>query len=132
MMVQNFRAWWKPKKKMVDVRVIDWNNQVVDGLHPDIEISFDDIVLLQSTGIVDKNRTEIFEGDIIRTERFTVNGTLKDKYYHKEYIGVVKISEGAWWIDNGQDAVELWSEVDPNTVIGNIYENPKLLEVIND
>lgn len=38
--------------------------------------------------------------------------------------------EGAWLImnDNKQLASDLWSETDINEVIGNIYQNPELLE----
>ena len=38
--------------------------------------------------------------------------------------------EGAWLImnDNEQLASYLWSETDGNEIIGNIYENPELLE----
>ena len=44
--------------------------------------------------------------------------------------GVVTMLEGAWSIvnDNKQLASVLWSETAENEIIGNIYENPELLE----
>ena len=86
--------------------------------------SIDDEYLMQSTGLVDKNGKEIFEGDVVRqvrTHPTTENGTI---------TGVVTMLEGAWLIvnDNEQLASDLWSETDENEIIGNIYENPELLE----
>ena len=48
--------------------------------------------------------------------------------YEKDYLGVVKVLEGSWVIDTGSDAVNLWSEIDENEVLGNIYESLELLE----
>lgn len=49
--------------------------------------------------------------------------------YEKELIGIVKQLEGAWVIDTGCDAVSLWTEIEENEVLGNIYETPDLIEV---
>lgn len=83
-----------------------------------------DLELMQSTGLHDKNGQEIFEGDVVRqvrTQPTTENETI---------TGVVTILEGAWSIvnDNKQLASVLWSETAENEIIGNIYENPQLLE----
>ncbi|HGA2365036.1 TPA: DUF1372 family protein [Streptococcus agalactiae] len=52
--------------------------------------------------------------------------------YDKELIGIVKQLEGAWVIDTGRDAVDLWTEIDENEVIGNIYENPDFMEASHE
>lgn len=83
-----------------------------------------DLELMQSTGLKDKNGQEIFEGDVVRqvrTQPTTENKTI---------TGGVTMLEGAWVIMNDceQLASYLWSETDENEVLGNIYENPELLE----
>ncbi|MDG7832197.1 YopX family protein [Streptococcus pneumoniae] len=91
----------------------------------------DEIELMQSTGLKDKNGKEIFEGDIVRTTRFLGRADEIGGFYEydKEFIGIVKQLEGSWVIDTGSDAVCLWTEIEENEIIGNVYENPELLEV---
>lgn len=90
----------------------------------------EDVILMQSTGLKDKNGKEIFEGDIVRTTRFLGRADEIGGFYEyeKDYLGVVKVLEGSWVIDTGSDAVNLWSEIDENEVLGNIYESLELLE----
>ena len=82
----------------------------------------------QTTGLKDKNGKEIFEGDVVRQVR--TQPTTENEII----IGVVTMIEGAWLIMNDceQLASKLWSETDENEIIGNIYENPELLEVQDD
>lgn len=71
--------------------------------------------LMQYTGLHDKNGKEIYEGDII--------GGLKG-YKGKDLTLVVEFEYGAYYV--GGD--ELYSHNEVCEVIGNIYENPELLE----
>ena len=125
-----YRAWDSAKKEMFkDTFAITESGQVVVVEQESVASSPDYIfvqhlVIMQSTGLFDRNGKEIFEGDIVRqvrTQPTTENETI---------IGVVTMIEAAWLIMNDceQLASKLWSETDENEIIGNIYENPELLE----
>lgn len=130
-MTPKFRAWMKSLKWMCDVTNISFDSKLVDICQQgdterctEISVEFDEIELMQSTFLFDKNNKEIFEGDVVRqvrTQPTTENETI---------TGVVTMLEGAWLImnDNEQLASYLWSETDENEIIGDIYENPELLE----
>lgn len=120
-MIPKFRAWLKNENKMMEVRVIDWNNEVVDLFNPHIEIPLDKIELMQSTGLHDKNGKEIFEGDIVKMA--------KDVYSDPTYYEIVRHRGGAYRLESNQHGCELWLRHTNCEVIGNIYENPELLEL---
>lgn len=138
-MTPRYRAWIKTEKRMFfsdDILAIDYENKEIvtqqvyfeNGLPDDRDIycyDFDEIELMQSTGLKDKNGKEIFEGGIVRTTRFLGRADEIGGFYEydKEFIGIVKQLEGSWVIDTGSDAVCLWTEIEENEIIGNIYEN---------
>ena len=69
----------------------------------------------QYTGLKDKNEKEIYEGNIVKTE--TVEGIGRIIYRDDFASFVVDFESGCW------DSMEVIMEI-----IGNIYENPELLE----
>lgn len=91
------------------------------------EYDWEQCEIMRFTDILDNSepRKEIFEGDIVKTTRFFGRADEVGGFYEydKEIIGIVKQLEGAWVIDTGNDAVLLWTEIEENEVIGNIYEN---------
>lgn len=129
-MKPRFRAWDSANKEMFkDTFAITESGQVVVVEQESVASSpdyvfVDHLVIMQSTGLKDKNGKEIFEGDVVRqvrTQPTTENETI---------TGVVTMLEGAWLIMNDceQLASDLWSETDENEIIGNIYENKDILE----
>jgi uncharacterized phage protein (TIGR01671 family) len=83
--------------------------------------NFRDIELMQSTGLKDKNGKEVFVGDIIKCTR----GCLHEVYIEKEYGGTYFGGMPAVYL---KDLREGYAWTEHEEIIGNIYENPELLE----
>ncbi|APD24441.1 YopX family protein [Streptococcus pneumoniae] len=134
-MIPKFRVWVKIGKRMVfsdDILAIDYENKEIvtqqvyfeNGLPDDRDIycyDFDEIELMQSTGLKDKNGKEVFVGDIIKCTR----GCLHEVYLEKEYGGTYIGGMPAVYL-KGLLSGYAWTE--DEEIIGNIYENPELLE----
>ncbi|HHG7436438.1 TPA: YopX family protein [Streptococcus pneumoniae] len=135
-MIPKFRVWVKIGKRMVfsdDILAIDYENKEIvtqqvyfeNGLPDDRDIycyDFDEIELMQSTGLKDKNGKEVFVGDIIKCTR----GCLHEVYIEKEYGGTYFGGMPAVYL---KDLREGYAWTEHEEIIGNIYENPELLEV---
>ena len=126
-----FAFWHKQKKEMWSAQSIDWDaREVCNG--GDIA-SLNDGVLLQYTGLKDKNGKEIYENDIIRVN--------DDRDGDRTYE--VIFEKGCYWgnciytprITTPQKT--LLCDLDffvhqSQEIIGNIYENPELIGDKND
>jgi len=78
------------------------------------------IILMQYTGLKDKNGKEIYEGDILKNWQNKVAPV-------KFFVGIVS-SEFHAMNPNVGDRGEPFYLLAPFEVVGNIYENPELLE----
>ncbi|MFS5167843.1 YopX family protein [Streptococcus agalactiae] len=124
-MIPKFRAWSKKFERMYEVTLIDYENGDV-GLKDDHGgVAIGDVkqlILMQSTGMFDKNGVEIFEGDIVKIKRLIGSRFLVER--HKKTTQF--ILRANFWMEYfgtfGQDELE---------VVGNIYENPELLESVD-
>lgn len=132
-MIPKFRAWDTTKKEMFkDTFAITESGQVVvveqeDVMSPPDYVFVDHLVIMQSTGLFDKNNKEIFEGDIITNGKDVMcmkrHNTLG--FYVEQKGKVEFIADSAFLEEFEENAKEIADIIE---IIGNIYENPELLE----
>jgi len=126
-----FRAWDKEHKKMIyegfdstttfanvyGIHSDEFGN--VHGFYFDKKSDYFDLVLMQFTGLRDKNRKEIYEGDVLQFDQ--KYEFWQQNYYQKYKVEIPKIYYTAEF--NGLTG-ETIMDIE---VIGNIYETPNLL-----
>ena len=118
-----FRCWDVENKEMLDVQELDYrdsyngNPMIRPTMYSDY-FDTEEMILMQYTGLHDKNGKEIYEGDIVKIFYYITNEdeTEVERYDIKE----IKYDEilCKYNID----------KFDNLEVIGNIYDNPDLLE----
>lgn len=135
-MIARYRAWHKTWEELGKVKRIRFDDEgdvttvLFEGKILGVDTHADEIVLMQSTGLVDKNGKEIFEGDVVKRYR---RPFLKAKW---EYQIETVIKEKASLLLGRKFGKNFWTipfdspfaESVLLEVIGNIYENPELLE----
>ncbi|ENZ5691446.1 YopX family protein [Enterococcus hirae] len=131
-MIPKFRAWDKNTADMVDIKTIDLEKDGSIGCLVDysgINLDVSECIIMQSTGLKDKNGVEIFEGDVVF---FSVS----DGFNHLDHEKAVVQASGchSGLICKLVDLdLEYRIYYDPvfhtdYEVIGNIWKNPELLE----
>lgn len=123
-----FRAWDINDKEMVDVDTINWIDGKLDFIGDGITEfrKSDDIKLMQSTMLVDENCKEVFEGDILSVETDEENVKVSVFWDSKHALFMV---ESKKYNEKSAFAELVEDNAYPFKIIGNIYENPELLEV---
>lgn len=125
-MIPKFRAWDNVEKKFVEHFFITDNGLICNMEKPTsdrkllIPIEKSELILMQSTGLFDKNGKEIFDGDVVKMA--------KDVYSEPTYYEVVRHRGGAYRLESKKHGCELWLRHADCEVVGNVYENPELLE----
>lgn len=123
-MTLKFRAWDKETQTMLDVSLIDFKKSVLIGEHWEFGetnfINFDEIELMQSTGLFDKNGREIFEGDILKNNKYITSVF----YENGAYCVKFRRTPNTTVTMNVISFIEKYK----TRIVGNIYENPELLE----
>lgn len=122
-----FRAWNKTWEEMGEVRRIRFYDKgsvstvLVKCNGEAKNLTKDEVIIMQSTGLRDKNGKEIFEGDILF-------GHAGEDFWE---IVEFDIEEGKWirkdiWYNSKLDLSDYNESME---IVGNIYENPELLVV---
>ncbi|MGF2089701.1 YopX family protein [Enterococcus casseliflavus] len=137
-MVPKFRAWDKRENTMRDVAVLHFTkggkvNSIEYWNTPSELKSYHvrNLVLMQSTGLKDKNGVEIFEGDVVKVSD---GGNEEDSY-----ISVVKnyADEGypafdieapsSWYYESNVLSTIMGGDYETIEVIGNVWEDGDLI-----
>ncbi|EEO3690655.1 hypothetical protein JHS46_000779 [Listeria monocytogenes] len=126
-----YRAFVKKDKKVLPVTDLCFNETESVGVSGCGDANctlcvdwygFDDVVLMQYTGLKDKNGKKIFEGDI-------VDISVYDRLDWSSIKGKVVFLNGAWLVEDvGHFAITLQSETNEIEIIGNVHENLGLWE----
>ena len=91
----------------------------------EMSVNQDEVILMQSTGLKDKNGVEIFEGDVAVMDGWRRQVVTFGTQEVEEEFGSVRIYRGFNLYLGGGYPNAVMSEFE---VIGNIYENPELME----
>lgn len=132
--VIELRAWNKYHKKMHSVYEINFDHSIAktrdDETGGTYTFGFIDLELMQFTGLRDKKGVKIFEGDIL------IDPLIKPEHYENGNYsyGVVDFFNGVFRIGYGHIDKTLYDEIGAaykQVIVGNIHQNPKLLEKNN-
>ncbi len=135
-LIPKFRAWYVLAEEMIDeILMISFVRKEIIGKFRDgstsVPLKFEDkrngedVILMQSTGLEDKNGTEIFEGDALKN----------NDYPNQTFICKHSRLQASFQAEslNGLLTSSLWKDEERDwQVLGNIYENPELMEADND
>ncbi|HEM3629300.1 TPA: hypothetical protein U1C40_000031 [Streptococcus suis] len=148
-MIQRYRVFYEGK--MYGVKAVIWTSR---GLYVTLDEGNKDgrrvrsAKLMQSTGLFDKNGAEVFEGDVVKLHHFTecysdqggfyegeeeLIGFIKYGYTEDEVKSVGKVYPPRWLLKTSSDEIDfsfLYGVHEESfEIIGNVYENPELVEV---
>ena len=128
-MIPKFRVWLPDPdvERMLRVKALvfeDGKTRCVCGYAYDFYLEDEDAILMQSTGLLDKDSKEIFDGDILAIE--TKDGLVKVIVFWDNEHALFMVESKTY---NEKFALaELIEDGSSITIIGNIHENSALLE----
>ena len=123
-MIPKYRVWLTDLDQMLRVKALVFETdktRCVCGYSFDFYLEDENATIMQSTGLVDKNGKEIFEGDVLGTKDGLLNGVVE----YRSDLGMWTNS-----LISYNNFERLCNVADSREIIGNIYENKDILEDI--
>lgn len=114
----DFRMWNKKYEFMDSPDLIDFSNKKVK--YDSDWYNFDEIELMQWTGLYDKRKIKIYKGDIVKYKNEIESGTFEVKYDNCEFYAGWKEIKNFMENTTSMKYLQCSNELE---VIGNIYEN---------
>ena len=150
-MIPRYRAWDKEFKEMVQVDALVFDEQIIKATYKNGNVVKEELknyVLMQSTGLTDKNGKEIFEGDIVKFndewEEYCQEGYIDGSTSGVNYVEIgtestafifckTKYPDSSLFYYANEERLT-FQEIITDTsfefeIVGNIHTNPELLEV---
>ncbi|MCP9290016.1 YopX family protein [Gracilimonas sediminicola] len=121
----DFRVWDDRRKELLHFKLHDTDQ----GYHIEHGVSIDEMPTMQFCGLKDKHGIKIFAGDIVADSEMTY--VVKFGEYDDSLLDDLAFG---WFMENIEDDVYkamqfvLYANTDQLEVIGNVYENPELLQ----
>lgn len=137
-MVPKFRAWDKRENTMRDVAVLHFTkggkvNSIEYWNTPSELKSYHvrNLVLMQSTGLKDKNGVEIFEGDVVKVsdggnEEDSYTSVVKN-YADEGYPAFDIEAPSSWYYESNVLSTIMGGDYETIEVIGNVWEDGDLI-----
>lgn len=115
-----FKLWDKRRGKWLSDYSISSYDKVLD-LYEELDCKREDSILVQYTGLKDKNEKEIYEGDVVEGFKETSEScyNVKSHVYFQDGCPTVRVDK------NYHPCLYECSQL---KIIGNIYENPELIK----
>lgn len=134
-----FRAWVFVRELMIEPDCIHWGGQKVTygarefytDLYPEIEsINKEDrCVLMQSTGLLDRNQKEMFEGDVVKDAGYGEGDLEFNDRFVIVFLSMINcVGFTAQRIGGGFCFEDILSAFHKIEIVGNIYEHGELLK----
>ena len=127
-----FRCWDTENKEMLDIQELDYRDSyngqpmIRTTMYSDY-YDTEDMILMQYTGLKDKNGKEIYEGDIIYCKKY-IGGNWIEYCIEKGYVNFNNGEFGLYRKQGYYQSLYKFKEYDYEfEVIGNMYDNPELL-----